>query len=43
MNSSEKNKIPEKKLIENSKTTKYYITTNNVIMDEIQELLTVKN
>ena len=40
MNSSEKNKIPEKKLIENSKTTKYYITTNNVIMDEIQELLT---
>ena len=40
MNSSEKNQKPEKKKDEKSKNTKYYIGTNNLVMNEIQELLT---
>ena len=40
MDSSQKSKKPDIKLIEDPKTTKYYIDTNNLIMNEIQELLT---
>ena len=40
MNSSKNNQIEKSKLKEDSKTTKYFIETNNKIMNEIQELLT---
>ena len=40
MNSSNKEPKKEIKIKEDPKTTKYYINTNNKIMNEIQELLT---